>query len=668
MHATHVRGLAVLFALALAGGTTSAQAPKPMPRAGQTETTEIPELGILGLKMPLKEDQDPAYTIEIPRSTTRVYELEGDLFIVPPAPYAERATLVDVKLVTPFGDPENRPPRAITVHSLDKMGGTKLWMAVARPGQEAKQVRIEIVVIDDSPEAYEALAERKIKQLAPTSNVEVQIINVQTSIVKGFVESATDVPIITSLVRGLMLARAIDQANELRLSQEARAVALQVNVVNAIRTSGAHQIQLKVIIAEVNRTKMRDLGFDWSWADGANFRTSSILSNVGNLFTPAAITANADTGQLISQPAVAGIQSNLPFTVQSPNYSFGGFLRFVVESSLGKILAEPTVTVLNGQPAYFNAGGSVPILTVQSASVSGGGGGAITVQYRDFGTQITCTPSILGNGRIRLDVNPSFSERNPANDVILQGIAVPGFNIRTVETTVELESGQTLVLAGLIQSRQVANKTKMPILGDLPVIGWSFHSKSYRTEDTELLIMISPYLVDALDEGVCKLPGRESRVPNEIEWYLGSKFEPPCFPDPYRYDLRKQYKDYDIVPIPTKPYDNYGKPPAKAEPVTEMPALPAKPTPAPAAPPKAAADAAVEPTTPEVKLPDLPASSRSQRPMSFRRVDRPVQVRAESDALAPSQPVSSVRNERVESVLEAPVDMALEAANLIPAP
>jgi hypothetical protein len=134
----------------------------------------------------------------------------------------------------------------------------------------------------------------------------------------------------------------------------------------------------------------------------------------------------------------------------------------------------------------------------------------------------------------------------------------PVVNQRVAETTVEMESGQTFVLAGLTRNQTSVSADRIPILADLPLFGWAFQQKTYNQIEEELIIMVTPYFADALNERPCKLPGREGRIPNDIEWYLGSKYEPPCFDDPYVGDWKKGWTAPEVKPVP--PYDNWGRP------------------------------------------------------------------------------------------------------------
>jgi pilus assembly protein CpaC len=415
------------------------------------------------------------------------------------------------------------------------------------------------LVIDQVSRGLQDYLRKRIKDTFPTAVVTLTVANRSTAILEGYVERAEQVQPIVDLVRSFL-------ASNVGAAPDA------VTVVNALRVTGATSVQLKVIIAEVERTKSRDLGFDWN----AIFSTNP--SDTGGVSTSTGSFINRRVNGGIGLSSADSSNSNINFFVTQNGINvFEGFLRALVENNLGKLLAEPVLTTTSGQPAYFNVGGETPILLPQ-------GNGTISIEYRDFGTNLRFVPTILGDGRIRLEVRPEVSELNPGLAVTASGLSVPGFTTRLAETTVELESGQSFAIAGLIQKRVRATTRKIPVMGDIPAVGWLFQNKTYRQTDTELLIIVTPHLVDALDQRPCELPGRESRIPNDIEFYLGSKFEPPCFGDPYRGHIKNWHQGLPSpTPVPVRPYDNYGQP-IDSVPIEAMPSA-VIPAPAEDAPP-----------------------------------------------------------------------------------
>lgn len=449
-------------------------------------------------------------------------------------PYSTRQEVADIRLVPPA--PGTGLANTVILETQDLLGTAEIVLPVVFANGDRKEERIELLVIDQVSNAYRLYLQNQIKKMFPTSVVEVLILNSQTAVLKGYVERAEQVTPIENLVRGF-LAAGVGAAPD------------SVTVVNTLRVVGAMEVQLRVMICEVQRSKMSELGFDWDWTNPSlNPPWLRAISNstgaFGNRLAAAAIAGGAplsSSGQGVS---------NLNFVLSKNGQPmFLGFVRALVTNNLAKILAEPNLVTLSGQPAYFNVGGQVPVLTPQGNSTIG-------IQYRDFGTNLRFVPTVLGDGRIRLEVRPEVSDLNWSNGVEVNNIKVPGFDVRVAETTVEMDAGQSFVVAGLISKRVTAATSKLPFLGDLPVAGALFQNKNYKISETEVLIMVTPYLVDALDQAPCELPGRESRDPNDIEFYLGSKFEPPCFGDPYRGHIKAWRNNIPSPqPIPVPPYD-----------------------------------------------------------------------------------------------------------------
>lgn len=531
----------------------------------------------------------PINTIE--RFSVAPYRLFGP-------PRSTREEVATVTLVRPPGDPPTQLADSFTITTFELVGATTIVLPLVKEGEAPFERRIELLVIDSISTAYKSYLEATIRRMFPTATVDILIANQQTAVINGFVDRAELVQPIEDLVRGFLAAGAGSTPDS-------------VSVVNAMRVTGVQQVQLQVVIAEVNRQKQRDLGFDWQWLDlNPNGLRGALANTTGDLFPrnaaqlsqlfPALTPAGGGTINF-PNPQLAG--ANVPFVAfRGNNFAFWGFLRALIQNDMAKILAEPNLVSLSGQPAYFNVGGETPILIPQ-------GNGTISIQYRPFGTNLRFVPTVLGDGRIRLEIRPEVSEIDPALAVTLNGINVPGFRSRTAETTIEMENGQTFAIAGLVQQRIQAFANKTPIMGDLPLVGWAFQNKQYLQLDTELLIMVTPHLAEPMNERPCKLPGRESRIPNDLEFFLGSKFEPPCFEDPYKNHYKNHFdKVKPPHPVANTPYDNYGKPEYDMMPVpadarmlpTETPAPPAPPAPADtleAAPAAPAAPAPV-PTAP----------------------------------------------------------------------
>ncbi len=187
-----------------------------------------------------------------------------------------------------------------------------------------------------------------------------------------------------------------------------------------------------------------------------------------------------------------------------------------------KVLAEPTLVTVSGRPAAFNSGGEFPIIVPQSL-------GTVSVEYRQFGTRVDFVPLVLGNGNLRLEVRPQISEIDPSRSVTINNVTVPGLRTRWVDTAVEMKSGQTLALAGLIQSRVEAENRGIPWLADLPYFGVPFRRVTEQMNEVELLIMVTPEFVEAADPQELPPcgPGDSTDSPSDCELFFRGYLEVP---------------------------------------------------------------------------------------------------------------------------------------------
>ena len=204
---------------------------------------------------------------------------------------------------------------------------------------------------------------------------------------------------------------------------------------------------------------------------------------------------------------------------------FSLFLNALRSNSLAKILAEPTLMTLDGQPARFIAGGQFPYPVPQSSSIPGGTA-VVTVQFKDFGAILSFLPNILANDVIRLDVEPVFSQLNFGLGTTINGGAAPAIIERSARTVVELREGQTLAIAGLLQTTTNARTVRVPGLGDLPIVGPWFSSNRIETVETELVVLVTPELVAPMDaKEVPPSPGDRVLEPNDYEFYFLGRIE-----------------------------------------------------------------------------------------------------------------------------------------------
>ena len=192
---------------------------------------------------------------------------------------------------------------------------------------------------------------------------------------------------------------------------------------------------------------------------------------------------------------------------------------------MAKILAEPNLMTLDGQPAQFIAGGLFPYPVPQSSSIPGGTA-VVTVQFAKFGAILNFLPQILANDVIRLDVEPVFSQLNFGQGTTVNGGAVPAIDQRAARTVVELREGQTLAIAGLLQTYTNATTIRIPGLGDLPIVGPWFSNNQIQTVETELVVLVTPVLVAPMEaKEVPESPGDRVIQPNDWEFYFLGRIE-----------------------------------------------------------------------------------------------------------------------------------------------
>ena len=281
----------------------------------------------------------------------------------------------------------------------------------------------------------------------------------------------------------------------------------RTQVVNLLTVPGEQQVMLKVKIAELKRSAVRNLGVDFDIDIGA-FMFGSALSGGGNMMLNGTFSED----------------------------SFNLFLKFLESHSAARVLSQPNLVTLNGKTATFIAGGEFAVPTV----VGVGGVQAATTNFRGFGTQLSFTPTIVDKDRIRLQVSPQFSTLNESNSV--NGIF--GVDTRAVTTTVDLREGQVLAIAGLILDQQSGARSGVPWLADLPGLGILFNNKSHNSDETELVMLVSPEIVHPLEpsEAPSLLPGMDVTEPDDFNFYVRSRIEgvPGVF---HRSTVWPQYRD-----------------------------------------------------------------------------------------------------------------------------
>jgi pilus assembly protein CpaC len=288
------------------------------------------------------------------------------------------------------------------------------------------------------------------------------------------------------------------------------------NVINQMKVAGTQQVLLRCTVAEMNRSTTRQLGFN-GWLGGENFRDAFLVQNL-NQINPANIGAAADAAITRNVPFITGtegipITGNATMSIGFPRVQMQIFVQALRENGLLKVLAEPNLVAINGQSASFLAGGEIPIPITTSNTTD--------VKFKEFGVRLNFTPAVLSEDRIRMKVTPEVSEPDPTTSVTFGGISIPGFSTRRIETVIELGSGETLAIGGLLNERMRGLTRAVPVLGDIPVLGALFRSVEFQTNESELVVLVTPELVAPISgDQVTSVPGANHVEPNDFELFL----------------------------------------------------------------------------------------------------------------------------------------------------
>ncbi len=280
---------------------------------------------------------------------------------------------------------------------------------------------------------------------------------------------------VSSVDNSLVLSGKVKSAGDAdKVQRFATSIAKETkgDVVNRLSVATPNQINIRVKVAEIDRTVLKDLGFNWTRiGDHVKFSTAN-----GPVITP---------------------ENALVFALGGASSQLIGTLNLLGTEGLLTTLAEPNLTATNGQPASFLAGGEFPVPTLSGGNVSGTTTGVVVsgVEFKKFGVQLDVVPTIVDAEHLSMRIRTSVSQLSSNGAVTLSGFFIPALTERSAETTVELGSGQSFLLGGLLSNQITQNISKVPALGDIPVLGQLFRSESFKRDESELVIVVTPYLV-----------------------------------------------------------------------------------------------------------------------------------------------------------------------------
>jgi pilus assembly protein CpaC len=270
--------------------------------------------------------------------------------------------------------------------------------------------------------------------------------------------------------------------------------------INRTEVKDSTQVNIRVRFAEVSRADLQSLGIDWNIQGGGGSFEFGLAKQTGGGLTSGLLNSGRLGG--------GSLNPNTGFRVGNDNFNIEVLIEALKRNGMLHILAEPNLTAVTGEKASFLAGGEVGVPVPQ-----GGASDAVTVQFKQFGVSLEFLPTVIRPNRIGLKVKPEVSSIASLTTVAA-GIQIPSFTVRRAETTVEVASGQTFAIAGLFQRQLSRNIEKIPFLGDVPVLGQLFTSERYQRDETELVILITPYMVEPVrDQSLVTPLDREGNSP-----------------------------------------------------------------------------------------------------------------------------------------------------------
>jgi pilus assembly protein CpaC len=281
-------------------------------------------------------------------------------------------------------------------------------------------------------------------------------------------------------------------------------------IVNLMRVAGQHQVMIDVAVAEMSRSLSRRLSTNLAATIGDATDNVQFFSLLNGL------TALSESGDVLLSDRV-----NLAGRVLNTGDGSGSIFMELLESEgLSKILAQPTVVARSGETANFLVGGEIPIPVAQGGAFAG----SVTVEYKPFGISVQFTPTVLSPDQIHLQIAPEVSEPDFTLGSVIAGFLVPAFRTRRASTGVDLRDGESFAIAGLLSDNIVETVEELPLLGDIPVLGALFRSSQFQREETELVLVVTPHVVEPLGSKP-PLPTDHFVPPSAAEFYLLGRLE-----------------------------------------------------------------------------------------------------------------------------------------------
>ena len=353
---------------------------------------------------------------------------------------------------------------------------------------------MDVYVVYDLPAVRKAL-----REFLPNERIGVSMVNMRMALT-GTVSSAESAATALEIAEEFVHNKLADSSLE---SRDVRNPASEQSpVINLMKVSGGQQVMLRIRIGEIQRSALKNLGVNLTLVREGGFGFS-IGTGTGQLGD---VSGSNPVFGLNQFNGVSGSSSfgSIGVSGRWGSDGIGAMIDALERDGLLKTLAEPNLTALSGEEAQFLAGGEFPIPVPQDQ-------GNTAIEYKPFGVALKFTPYVLSSNRLRIKVQPEVSEVSNDRAIDIDGVSAPSFVTRRASTTVELAPGESFMLAGLIQDGMVSQINQLPGAGNIPVLGALFRSSEFRRSETELVIAVTPYLVDPAKSTDIKLPTDDFR-------------------------------------------------------------------------------------------------------------------------------------------------------------
>jgi pilus assembly protein CpaC len=457
-----------VFLSAICFGATAVLAQEPAPA-----TTPAPaSAAAVPAQAPLAQGQESA-------EPQTLHLLVGRSLVITSPSRIKRVSLADPEIAEAIVV----SPTQVLVNGK-KPGGVSLLLWDEADQSQAFEVSVDIDVLGLS---------QKIHEVFPNENVHI--------------DTSKDVVIITGKISSSVVAD--------KILEVVKGAAPKVTSMMEIPPPLTGEILLQVRFAEVDRAALTQLGFNLISTGAGHTFGSTTTQQFGGFGAPAITdtTTSGSTGTSAAASATQSIASALNIFLFNPDIHLATTIQALQSKNLFQILAEPNLMTESGKEATFLAGGEFPYPTIQGSS-SGTAGNAVTIQFKEFGIRLSFTPILTADGNIHLKVKPEVSTLDFSNGVIVSGFSLPALSTRRVESEMSLADGQTFAIAGLVDNRVTELMSKIPGLGDIPVLGKLFQSKSLNKSKNELLVIVTPHIVRPLS------PDRVPHGPNYPQPFL----------------------------------------------------------------------------------------------------------------------------------------------------